>query len=350
MTTQDGSGGRQELVSALLGRVHPGGVRAAWWGGEYRFRLDRFAAVFPEAADSGADAATLGKVFAHPVVGAIARSEAADGRDDWRPVRAALRVDAALDGGGVVAELGTGAPGRRVHLPGTGLVCDTGTGELRRLAVVDGLEVNNIDPSLSVWSDHVDTDLTFDWCTLVRAAQAFIAELGDPDFTDAISLTTVLVPLLQRDGAEFGRSSRFEIESGSVTSAVGAALISPGTGDAVNFAEAMVHESYHNLFNMALELDAFEQPNAAEFYAPWKGTTRPTRAVLHGIVAFSAIMRFWRQIGRTRTDWSKYADELVARRSEQVLGAASAVLSAGVLTDLGEEFAAAAVADAEALA
>ncbi|MEV6072038.1 HEXXH motif-containing putative peptide modification protein [Nocardia sp. NPDC052001] len=336
------------LVSTLLGRIQPGAVRDAWWRNEYAFRLQTFASALPESTPDDVDYSTLTKVFRHPAVGSIARSEVAASSMSWAPVCAALRICAAHEYADATAEL-CGAElwaNSSVHLPGTGLVCETATGSLRSLDVIGGLEVNNADQALNIWSDHVDAHVTSLWRTVVSDALGFITDLGNPDFINVASLTTVLVPLLQRDGSDFGRDSRYEIESGSVTDAVGAAFISPGIGDPACFAEALVHESYHNLFNMALEIGDFEKENAEEFYSPWKGATRPTRAVLHGIVAFSAVMRFWRQVSERQVEWATFADELVARRAEEVFESATAVLSAGVLTELGTALAEAAASDA----
>lgn len=337
----------QYLVAALLGRVEPGPVRDAWSRNELALRIRALAAALPSFQADKVPLATLTKVFAHPAVGSIARSDAANSPHAWAPVSAALRV-CMHDYASVISELRHSElwKDQSVHLPGTGLVCATATGEMRTLDVIGGIEVNNVDRALTSWTDHVDANVTDDWRVMVRDAVAFIADLGIPDFTNAASLTTVLVPLLQRDGSEFGRSSKLEIENGSVTDAVGAAYISPGTGDPVCFAEALIHESYHNLFNMALDIEDFEMETSEEFYSPWKGTTRPTRAVLHGIVAFSSVMRFWQHLGETETSWSKYAAESVARRAEEILEAAAAVLSGGVLTDVGAELAEAAASDA----
>ncbi|MFD3458327.1 HEXXH motif-containing putative peptide modification protein [Nocardia fluminea] len=336
------------MVAALLGRTHPGTVRDAWWLAEFRFRLDAFARAEPDRSVQDIDSSTVEKVFGHPAVGSIARADPVDSPHAWVPVRAALGLSPQPANTDVIADLRATEnwPGASVYLPGTGLVYDTATASTRSLDIVDGLELNNVDRLLVAQSDHVDTVLSDGWSTMVRAAQTFITGLGSPGFGEVSALTTVVVPLLQRDGAAFGRSSRFEIESGSVTDAIGAAFISPGTGEPVSFAEALIHESYHNLFNMALDLHDFAEDDSREFYAPWKGTTRPTRAVLHGIVAFSAVMRFWRRIGETNSDWSEYADEVAGRRAAEVLGAATAVASAAALTDLGTELIEAAITDA----
>lgn len=332
-----------------MGRADPGLVRDVWAQREFAFRLETYGAAVPPPESGAVPAEALGRVFAHPAVGSMARSGSALLPEHWAPVDAALRVLAGDDVGAIAVLRDRGVPlAGGVHLPGAAVVCDPVAETMRALDVVGGIELNNVEPAFTAWSDHVDPAVTDEWRALVRDSAALIAELDNPDFTNATALTTVVVPLLQRDGEAYGRSSKFEIESGSLTDAVGMAYVSPGTWDRASFAEAMVHESYHNLFNMALELGEFELDNAAEFYAPWKGTTRPTRAVLHGIVAFSAVMRFWQHLSNIHGDWSTYADELVSRRAAEVLQSATAVLAAGVLSGAGEELAEAAAADAQA--
>ncbi|MCP2159257.1 HEXXH motif-containing protein [Williamsia serinedens] len=336
------------LVPALLGRIDPEPVRVAWAEREFALRLETYGAASPLPESQLAPPEAIRKVFSHPAVGSMARAGSAAPKH-WAPVVAALQLLAGDEVGAIAALRSRGVlTAGGVHLPGTASVWDHSAKTMRALEVVNGFELNNIEPAFNAWSDHVDPNITGEWRALVSDSAALIAELDNRDFINATALTTVVVPLLQRDGKAYGRTSKFEIESGSLTDAVGMAYISPGTWDRVSFAEAMVHESYHSLFNMALELCEFELENEAEFYAPWKGATRPTRAVLHGIVAFSAVMRFWIHLSKTRSVASTRANELISRRANQVLQSATAVLAAGVLTSAGEELAEAAVEDARA--
>ncbi len=336
----------QSIASILLGRAHPGPVSDAWWQNEYELRLRTLTGAVPELRDYGVDPIALARVLGHPTVGLRARAASAESANHWAPVTAALRlhadgVDAAID------ELRSTEKwaDRVVHLPGTGLVCDMSTGTIRSLPIVGGIEVNGRDHDLTSWSDHVDVDPTADWVALVTEGLAFVGELDEPEFADATSLTTVVVPLQQRDGGIVGRS-RYEIESGSVADAVGAVFLSPGDGDRVYFAEALVHESYHHLLNAAVHIVAFELKNDQMLCSPWKPMPRPVLALLHGIVAFSSVMRFWRRVSEVRADWSSFADQLVARRAREILDASTTLLEAEVLTAAGSELVVAAASDA----
>lgn len=146
------------------------------------------------------------------------------------------------------------------------------------------------------------------------------------------SAVSVVVPLLQRDGRLVGRP-RFEIESGSVSTAVGAVFLSPGDWDPRQFAEALVHEAHHQLLNAALMAFDFVGDHEAEMASPWKPGPRPASALLHGIVAFSAVRRFW--IQEALRGGGTYGE--IDRRGVQVLEAAEVVLGSRALTDLGVE-------------
>lgn len=148
-------------------------------------------------------------------------------------------------------------------------------------------------------------------------------------------LARAVVPLQQRDGRIAGRP-QFEIESGSVTGAVGALYLSPGDGNEVMFAEALVHESFHQLLNAAIVVVNFALTDEAAMTSPFKPEPRPPIAVLHGIVAFGAVRRFWQRMAALRPEWELHGMAEVARRSEQINCACATLMDSDVLTRTGE--------------
>lgn len=74
----------------------------------------------------------------------------------------------------------------------------------------------------------------------------------------------------------------------------GAALSEPD--DAVALAAALVHELAHFKLGVLLHLfDLYDPGRLRLGYAPWRDDPRPTRGILHGIYAFTAVTGFWRR-------------------------------------------------------
>jgi HEXXH motif-containing protein len=62
---------------------------------------------------------------------------------------------------------------------------------------------------------------------------------------------------------------------------------------AVRPAEAVVHESAHNLLNAVLHARDVRFADQPVWYSPWKRTDRPAFGIVHAIFAFSALVDYW---------------------------------------------------------
>ena len=70
------------------------------------------------------------------------------------------------------------------------------------------------------------------------------------------------------------------------------------TNHPLHYAESILHESVHSLFNsflQAMEINLSNHtPNGRELYSPWKDQKRPAFGLVHAIITFSVIYDFYR--------------------------------------------------------
>lgn len=211
------------------------------------------------------------------------------------------------------------------------------TGSADPVPVVAGIELNATSAALVACASAPVATVTPAWVDLLTAALAVLADAGVVDRRLLGTVTTVVVPQTQRDGRLVDRP-RFEIESGSVTGAVGAVYLSPGRWDPLLFAEALIHESFHQLLNAAAQAVTFTRDDQVTLASPWKPQPRPPMAVLHGIVAFSSVARFWMTMAPHLVgDGAAAARAQATRRTSQVATAGATLLDAGVLSPLGAD-------------
>lgn len=335
-------------AGVLLGVDAPGEEVDRWWCAESSIRSDalREAAVCLEGVSDQA----IRKVVSHPAVGLLARSTPDESPGSrWNGTVAALLLESG-DQAAALTALRRTEQGEPVHLPGARVVFESGT--LRQLPVMATIEINPFDLELRKWADTIDetAPVSAQWLELVEGSKMILGAFDCPDIEVVNHFAHVIVPLVQRDGRLVGRPE-VEIESGSVTGAVGALYLSPGDYQPVLFAEALVHESFHQLLNaLVLTTDLVLSASTDQLLpSPWKPLPRPPLAVLHGVVAFSSVIRFWLRVSNDYPEWSAFGRHEAVRRTEQVLAACGTLLSAGVLTGIGIETVLQAINNARAL-
>jgi hypothetical protein len=61
-------------------------------------------------------------------------------------------------------------------------------------------------------------------------------------------------------------------------------------------AEAVVHESAHNLLNAVLSAREVTFADQPLWYSPWKATDRPAFGIVHAVFAFSVLVTYWASV------------------------------------------------------
>jgi HEXXH motif-containing protein len=93
---------------------------------------------------------------------------------------------------------------------------------------------------------------------------------------------------------------RFRPQSASSGDMIGAVEMSP-PHDPRELAGTLVHEGYHNILNAIMLATPLFQKDPArpdrieELYAPWRDDPRHAFGLLHGIVSFLGVARFWQE-------------------------------------------------------
>lgn len=93
---------------------------------------------------------------------------------------------------------------------------------------------------------------------------------------------------------------RFRTQSASSGDMIGAIEMSP-PHDPRELAGTLVHEGYHNILNAIMLATPLFQKDPArpdrieELYAPWRDDPRHAFGLLHGIVSFLGVARFWQE-------------------------------------------------------
>ncbi|MET7424302.1 HEXXH motif-containing putative peptide modification protein [Dactylosporangium sp. NPDC005555] len=325
--------GPPDADAVLAGDASPGPWLDRWWVEETALRtaaLRRAADVYSDHWWSVAFALDAPETFAalrHPVAGMLGRSLLdydrpldPDAVTSAYPMAMAMLVEA----GEVRPDRVSGCaylPGSRVAPPGARPLPVIGEGSWT-------IEINACDPLLARFADPRD-DLSTTraaWAGVGAAAGQVLRRAGSDAAASVAALTQVLVPLRQRDGRIIGRPE-FEIQSCSVSSAPGVVYASLGRPDPWYTAEVLVHEATHQLVEVVAALTPLTQDDTVRLPSPWKEEPRPPAALLHGIAAFGAVMRFWHRAGRL-PDAPPAAPDEVSRRARQVLTACATARSA----------------------
>ena len=143
----------------------------------------------------------------------------------------------------------------------------------------------------------------------------------------------------------------FQPYSASSGDGIGSATLSE-PDDPTQMAVTLVHELFHSKLNNLQYMVRMRQPSKGDselLYAPWRDDPRPPIGLLHGVYAFSAVARFWRE--RQKIDTGAAADLAAfefALWREQVHKSALVLRSTPYeLTELGDNFVKHLIADIE---
>lgn len=121
--------------------------------------------------------------------------------------------------------------------------------------------------------------MTDTWDLLVTGHPASASELAQ-------ALATV---------APLPKAPVFRPRSSSTGDAFGGAVLSE-PDDATQLAASLIHETAHFKLGALMHLFDLHNPERLRLgYAPWRDDPRPTRGILHGIYAFTAVTGFWRR-------------------------------------------------------
>lgn len=266
-----------------------------WWQDEIALRragLHRAEEVYSDQWWSVAYSASLpptSRVLRHPALGTLVRALLDDQPLPPHAARTAytLAMSILVDSGELTAADVRGC----TYLPGLSVA----PGAAAPLpAITDTIEVNADEPMLSQFADPLDdlSETRAEWATVGADAWHVLATTHPAFAARVAALVRVVVPLRQRDGRRIGRP-QYEIQSCSISSAPGVVFASLGRLDPWYTAEMLVHEAMHQLIEVIASLAPLTLDDAVLVPSPWKDEPRPPLALLHGIAAFGAAMRFW---------------------------------------------------------
>lgn len=158
------------------------------------------------------------------------------------------------------------------------------------------------------------------WDLLVTGYRDFAEELSEG--------VSVIVP--------FGPWSSMEGASSPI--AYGAIAVSRKKST-FELAETLIHEMQHSKLNTLLEFAELQVPGSGKLgYAPWRDDPRPTSGILHGVLAFTTAVEFWRGQRHAECPARRLADFHYAYRKRQVRHTIASLVAAEDLTDLGHRF------------
>lgn len=189
-----------------------------------------------------------------------------------------------------------------------------------------GTERSRIDgPGLPRWR-HL---LAVGWQILARGHQTLASIIADTVQT----VVPVVPPTPDRR------------VSGTEETAFGAIAMSL-PADALDMAEALVHESHHVVLGAVRDIELLvrddggrDQERRFVGYAPWRDDPRPAYALLQGIYAHYGMGQFWRRqyLEGEEAQRQRAAVEFGRMRTMTVRGA-STLAGSGLLTETGREF------------
>jgi HEXXH motif-containing protein len=127
--------------------------------------------------------------------------------------------------------------------------------------------------------------------------------------------------------------------SATSADAPGAIAITP-PGDALLFAESLVHEFQHAKLCALLDLLSLHSAGTDErFYAPWRDDPRPLGGLLQGAYAYLGVTDFWGRQQEVLADGdAAFAQYAFVLWRDQTLQAIGTIKDSGRLTEAGAEF------------
>lgn len=109
--------------------------------------------------------------------------------------------------------------------------------------------------------------------------------------------------------------------------------------DAVQLADAMVHEGSHARLALLLRSDPLVlDDGVARHPSPWRRDLRPLKGVINGVHAFLNVALFYRRLAERRPDLSDVATELYLAQRSKVLEAWELCAAVAQPTPLGQRF------------
>jgi hypothetical protein len=107
--------------------------------------------------------------------------------------------------------------------------------------------------------------------------------------------------------------------------------------DAVQVADAMVHEGSHARLALLLRIDALIDDDGAEIHdSPWRHDKRPLKGLLNGIHAFVNVAMFYRRLANSDPQVADYASHIYDEQRTKVKQAWTTLLPLAKPTELGE--------------
>ncbi|TWA91971.1 HEXXH motif-containing protein [Azospirillum brasilense] len=106
------------------------------------------------------------------------------------------------------------------------------------------------------------------------------------------------------------------------------------TQSVLQMAEAILHESCHNLLNDVLAARSVHIDDTDTYFSPWRGTQRPASGFLHAVFVFSIVMQFLKTARFADKDQSEPLEDRIrleqARLEHAVEGTTQLIKSIGL--------------------